>query len=377
VGGRLDRGVAVHHKLAVVTRIIVELAADPDQVFLVLLGERNAGPDPGMNEELLLGLPGERQALHEAPVRLGDRLERARVKRVQPLALADLDPTDPYDYAKAIELCDTDSTCGLDTSCPGELKCVDGKCRRVLLAEFNPEGSADARTIDKEFAVGGPFNPRANETFAILSSGLAKYDPQETCPQSGTDFFIVGGVDPDASAADPVANDMAQLTLEILVPTNARSFSFDFHFFTTEYPDYLGTEYNDTFWVQLNSKKYTGNISFDKNGTPIRLNNAFFDICDPDPANPQTQQFCTQPAALLSGTGYAKDCPQWEMECSGQSCGGSTGWLTTTSPVEPGEKITLTFSIFDKGDGILDSTVLIDNFRWRLAPASKPVTGPD
>ncbi len=286
---------------------------------------------------------------------------------------ATLDQTKAVDYGKAIEICDTDSVCNVDQKCPGGLLCVDGTCRRLMSATL--KGDARGRAIVTEFAVKGPIKPRKNASMIVLSSGLAVYDPKITCPQQGTDFGITD-VDPDPTISDKSANDLALFQLRILVPTNARSFSFDFQFLTTEYPDYLGTEFNDTFWVLLNSKKFTGNISFDKAGTPIRLNNAFFDICDPDPAHPQTQQYCTKPASLLTGTGYAKDCAS-SFSCAGVSCGGSTGWLTTTSPVEPGEIITLSFYIFDKGDGILDSSVVIDNFHWSLTPAAKPITGPD
>jgi hypothetical protein len=51
-------------------------------------------------------------------------------------------------------------------------------------------------------------------------------------------------------------------------------------------------------------------------------------------------------------------------------CGGSTGWLTTTAPVNPGEEITLHFSIWDTGDHAWDSTVLMDNFRWSAQTAT-------
>lgn len=292
-----------------------------------------------------------------------------------------LDKTKPLDYARAIELCDTDITCAPpEKPCPGQLACVDGHCRRVLSAEFNKTGNAKARAIVTNFAKSTTLLPRMGQSMIVLSTGLAEYDPQQNCPQDGEDFLITGDIDPDPKSSDPDTYDMASLKLQILVPTNARSFSFDFQFFSAEYPDYLDSEFNDTFWVALDSKNYTGNISFDKNGVPIKLNNAFFDICDPDPFHPQTSQFCTKPAAMLTGTGYAKDCAgggPFGPACGGASCGGSTGWLTTTSPVEPGEIITLTFYIFDKGDGILDSAVLIDNFRWSLTPALKPITGPD
>jgi hypothetical protein len=40
----------------------------------------------------------------------------------------------------------------------------------------------------------------------------------------------------------------------------------------------------------------------------------------------------------------------------------------------PGETITLRFVIFDEGDDILDSSVLIDNFQWSLNPSDGPGT---
>ena len=192
-------------------------------------------------------------------------------------------------------------------------------------------------------------------------------DPKTVCPQNGTRFSH-SHPDPDPKVSG-AANDYIELALEILVPTNAQSFDFDFHFFSAEYPEYVGSQFNDTFWVQLHSKKFSGNISFDKKNVPIRINNAFFDICD---RAPNTSTMCSKPASALDGTGYARQCSS-----SAEAVGGSTGWLHTTSPVTPGEKIRLIFSIFDKGDWILDSAVLIDNFRWKLTPAIKPITGPE
>jgi hypothetical protein len=284
-----------------------------------------------------------------------------------------LDPNDPFDYARAMELCDTDKTCGMDESCPGNLKCDKGRCTRVLSAQFNSQSNAGQRSIAADFAQQGPYHPRQGQRFVVLSTGQASYVPAQLCPQQGTDYMF-SGTDPDTTAADHVANDMVELELEIAVPTNARSFEFDFHFFSTEYPEFLDTQYNDTFWVELTSKKLNGNISFDKNNTPIRINNAFFSICDPYPSKPQTQSMCLQPASVNTGTGYATDC---NGGMGGEATGGSTDWLRTRAPVTPGETIKLRFMIFDKGDGILDSAVLIDNFRWNLSPASKPVTSPD
>ena len=82
-------------------------------------------------------------------------------------------------------------------------------------------------------------------------------------------------------------------------------------------------------------------------GHPISLNAGFLDY--KDAPNPY-------------------DCP---APCSAPELGGTamethagTKWLQTTAGVNPGENITLQFVIFDLSDGILDSTVILDNFEW-------------
>ena len=51
-----------------------------------------------------------------------------------------------------------------------------------------------------------------------------------------------------------------------------------------------------------------------------------------------------------------------------------TDWLKTTAPIQPGETFTLSFIIFDEGDGIMDSAINLDNFRWNSTTLSSPVT---
>ena len=48
---------------------------------------------------------------------------------------------------------------------------------------------------------------------------------------------------------------------------------------------------------------------------------------------------------------------------------GGTSWLRTNAPVEhKGEVITMRFAVYDSGDGVLDTTTLIDNWRWIAKP---------
>jgi hypothetical protein len=159
------------------------------------------------------------------------------------------------------------------------------------------------------------------------------------------------------SDADPSrVNDYTEVQLVLNVPANANSFSFDFNFMSVEFPEFVCTDFDDTFLAMLESQAFTGNVSFDSMGNRMSINVGFFDKCREslDPA-------CTGDAEIM-GTGYQG------------AQGGGTGWLTTTAPVVPGEKIFLTFMIFDEGDHILDSSVLIDNFRWHIEQVDSPIT---
>ena len=82
---------------------------------------------------------------------------------------------------------------------------------------------------------------------------------------------------------------------------------------------------------------------------------------------------CTS-TAQLQGTGLDTPTPS---ECNDDSLeGGGTGWLTTTAPVTPGETLHLRFMIFDEGDHIYDSAVILDNFRWQATAVEEPTTIP-
>ena len=267
------------------------------------------------------------------------------------------DPNDVNSYIKALELCQTP---------------------QIQNAVLN--GNPKSRGIFTSF---GSYAPRVPSScnFVILSTGVAgSKDPQEdsTASNLGNEYSPNPAAYPENPGIDyepAKVYDYTEIRMSLLVPSNAKSFSFDFVFLTSEYPEYTCTNYNDTFIAWLTSQSYKGNISFDGNHNTIQVNSAFFGA---DPA-------------AMSGTGYevVSDSCDWmgfgtprpgcTLPTVGNSCttGGTTGWLTTTSPATPGEMIDLTFSIFDEGDHILDSMVIIDYFRWEVTGSSGPCTDPD
>ena len=102
------------------------------------------------------------------------------------------------------------------------------------------------------------------------------------------------------------------------------------------------------------------NITFDSMKNPVSVNNAFLEVCMAQMAGDKDFP-CPGGTSELDGTGF-------EMH-------GATVWLKTNANVTPGSTISLTFGAFDSGDGILDSTGLVDDFAWSATAGSGTVTG--
>jgi len=235
--------------------------------------------------------------------------------------------------------------------------------------------------------------PKKGATMAALSSGTARdeTDPGYVHPQNGVmpnqntgnfNAMTQSGVPPTWLAANggalpPAANcpacvgpncltayDSANLKARIRVPTNAKGFSYNFKFYSAEFPEFLCQQYNDFFVTLLDSQNPQflmqapdGNIAFDAAGNPVSVNNGFFQVCFPTPS-------ATCPAGTLElvGTGMGG----WAGNLKD---GGGTLWLTNDAPVNPGETIEIQFIIWDAADHNVDSAVLLDKFRWNITPS--------
>jgi hypothetical protein len=176
------------------------------------------------------------------------------------------------------------------------------------------------------------------------------------------------------------------LTLTIRVPTNAHSFSIKSNFYSSEFPEYTCSAFND-FFVMLLDSTFTGspgnptdkNLAFytDPNtmiNYPVGVNLAkgtgLFTQCVNGATgclgNPGTINTCTT-TAELTGTGFDDTD---SGACDNNSLvGGATGWLTTTGNVVPGEIIKLRIAIWDTSDHSYDSLALIDDFEWSVMGA--------
>jgi len=112
---------------------------------------------------------------------------------------------------------------------------------------------------------------------------------------------------------------------------------------------------------------------------PIGVNLSYgtnlFAVCDDGPTgcsggNAGTAS-CLAGPSLLNGTGFdtvSGGCGTPPNDS--KLLGGGTGWLTTAGNVAPGDIMEIRLAIWDTGDGIYDSLVLLDNWIWNLNPAS-------
>ncbi|PIU48715.1 MAG: hypothetical protein COS94_00735 [Candidatus Hydrogenedentes bacterium CG07_land_8_20_14_0_80_42_17] len=208
-------------------------------------------------------------------------------------------------------------------------------------------------------------NPADPAGYGIYNGSLGKFSPQE-----GDSFAIITSCDvsliPGANTSSGVSkdqnitdgkgsenggDDIVVFRIVIDPPDTAQSFSFDFVFLSEEYPEFVGSPYNDFFLAEKDGHAITYdttggaakansiyNMSKDQSGNIISINNNFFK------ENPD------------QNTGTQMD--------------GWTPILTTCAPLIGTDSLVLTFSVGDMGDAILMSVAYIDNFKFSEEPAS-------
>lgn len=310
------------------------------------------------------------------------------------------DGQDSIGGSTGVDPCDTDGTEGCSCTIPDHVPCDAGtfdpflamglNCPGEFQVTSSTSGSNAAIGVRGSFGASNTFDPREGSVYAVIGSGLVAELDQATPPgdsDAGPTYCNddLGNFDPGGTLPAPImtndvggdctqnmgllgtgdcsntingqftqggsANDYTELRVVATVPPDVTSFSYDFAFFTTEWPFYANSSFNDMYIGWLTSELWTGNISFDNQGNPISLNAGFLDFQDGG-GN----------LNVFAGT------------CMRQHAG--TNWLSTTAGVAPGESITLVFAIFDLSDSILDSYAFLDNFQWGCEPSGKPSTEP-
>ena len=314
------------------------------------------------------------------------------------------------DYAKAIELCQTatlqDSKWGVISA-------------RFILPSGAGAPNANQRSIRPVF---GGTAVKGGSSFVVLSTGhaaaMAQANPGYASFQGGAVIGATSAMPGDWLSANnnnlpnapgcpepnggTTAYDPIMLELKIRTPTNAKSFKLSTNFFSSEYPEWVCSAFNDFFVVLLDST-WNGtpanpadkNLAIYQSPTnqkyPVGVNLAYgntglFTVCKNGPTGCATTSGAVagtintcMGTAELASTGFdvANPAPQFTDDpgyCgTNNQAGGGTGWLVTSGNVKGGEIITLRIAVWDTSDGYYDSVSIIDNFQWSV-DASTPGT---
>ncbi len=182
--------------------------------------------------------------------------------------------------------------------------------------------------------------PTHDGEFAILTTGDVNYVPKER------NYGIPGADLGGENVRGNTDFDVTILRVDLDVAPGQNCLRFDFQFLSQEYPDWLGSVYNDAFIAELNMSTWStssstisapDNFAFDAEGEVISINTTGFTGMDPKHS---------------VGTTY----------------GGAIPLLRAATPIPSGNNNglrpgnnSLYLSIFDQGDRIWDSGVFVDN----------------
>jgi uncharacterized repeat protein (TIGR01451 family) len=192
----------------------------------------------------------------------------------------------------------------------------------------------------------GSIQPTHGSTFAMLSTGIAgtnicTTNAENPGDERGTWFKFEYGL----------PKDEVTLSMELQVPNFYHYIFYDIQFFSSEYPEYIGTKFNDKLTVTVDSPSQgISTYIFDVNsGYFVKNSNDIpgsgFDIFTQE-GNPNDVDIVDTTKKNPGADGGASDLIQ---------IGGMY------HPISPNEIITITFNLIDNGDNLFDSAVFIDN----------------
>jgi hypothetical protein len=206
---------------------------------------------------------------------------------------------------------------------------------RLLAARFvSIPPDHDPVATSTEHLDGFPLHGRS---FAILSTGCAHLADHPN--NSDSTSCLDGG---------PLirgARDVTTWRIHVKVAKGTNCLSFRFRFLSEEYPEFVGSQYNDAFIAELDHDNWDASSNT-------------------SPTIHAPHDFATTPDGKLvsvNGTGIAHVS---RANAKGTTYDAATRVLRASTPVRPGGHY-LYLSIFDQGDRQYDSSVFVDHLTLR------------
>lgn len=209
---------------------------------------------------------------------------------------------------------------------------------------------------------GNDLAPFGGDSYALFATGPAKGTSHTTDLSGGS-----SKTDNVSGSGDEMF-DAVEFVVTMTAPAIAQGFSIDYVFMSEEYEEFIGTAYNDKFFMLLKAPQTTSGQWKIINFTDCRNPASYHDFVDANgkkqcylAINTALSEACPNAPTNINGTGF-------ECGSADDSHGSSTGWLYTSWPIQANETFQLKFHIHDTADGIYDSLVILDNFHWLTAP---------
>ncbi len=198
----------------------------------------------------------------------------------------------------------------------------------ILLAEFQGTTDARARAIGETPL---SYFPTQSSTYAILCTGGAG---QLEIPNLGSSNWSI----------DLEGQDTVTLHLRLKVPSGMKCMSFDFAFYSEEFPEWLNSSYNDAFLAEK------GQTDIKTTWEPVTFN--------PIISSAYNFAFDSKKNTISVNTAFGVS---GNTACSYD---GVTPLLKAQTPVTAGTNVDVYLTIMDVGDSYVDSAVMLDNFQW-------------
>jgi hypothetical protein len=203
----------------------------------------------------------------------------------------------------------------------------------------------DPSEVTPEFAVTGGIGnsalsgfPTSGSTFGLLTSG----DPTiADTPNDGEGEGESVEYEDNGSVRGDTDHDVTVLKIGVTVPPGRNCLSLDYRFLSDEFPEFVGSDYNDAFIGELDSTQWS------TSGSTISKPGDFATNTGGEPVS-------------VNGVGPVSVS---EAEAAGTTYDAATGRVNTKTPVAPGARL-IYLSIFDQGDAIYDSAVFLDRLAF-------------
>jgi len=222
----------------------------------------------------------------------------------------------------------------------------------LLWSTYSDQDGAGQHRQGKVCTSLGVLQPTNGENFTILSTGIAGFVPVTTDedhdgfgdnPGDERGTWFQGG-------QKGYPRDEATLTMALQIPPLMTVLRYDVQFLSAEYPEYVGSQFNDKLTITIQSPSQ-GTTTYTQD-----INSGIFRLEAPELTGSGFNVFAL--------SGYPGDLDRLTTTIGPGGDAGATLRFPAEHPVLGPEVVTVTINILDWGDNLVDSAVFIDNISF-------------